>query len=267
MSEAENKEILNAAEGSETPEVVDVKPKKRGRKPNPEKRTGYFYEEQEDAFRQYMESDNKRFRDKIFRTKLYPAFTKMIESIIRRYGLFTPSEDFSDTFHDTMSFLVTKLDKFDPSKGYKAYSYFGTICKRYLLLKRTNDMKMRDTTISYDILFGPTGDNRSTFDGSFDSYPFHTELIRRNVRRIQRMINTTGTDALSETEKQVGLALIEIFTNWENLFMLSPDRKFNKTTFMYFVKEYTMLESKDVREAMKRFKDVYFDVKQKLIDE
>ena len=40
-----------------------------------------------------------------------------------------------------MSFLITKVNNFDFTKGYKAYSYCGTVCKRYLLLKRTTDMK------------------------------------------------------------------------------------------------------------------------------
>jgi len=69
----------------------EKKPKKRGRKPNPEKRTGYFYEEEEEAFKQYIQSTDQNFRNKIFKEKLFPAFTKMIESISRRYGLYTPS--------------------------------------------------------------------------------------------------------------------------------------------------------------------------------
>lgn len=65
----------------------------------------------------------------------------MIESIIRRYNLFTPDEDFEETFYDTMSFLITKINNFDSSKNYKAYSYCGTICKNYLILKRTQYSK------------------------------------------------------------------------------------------------------------------------------
>ena len=83
---------------------LDEKPiKKRGRKPKAN-RKGYFYEEEEEAFIKYVTSTDQHERDKVFREKLYPAFTKMIESIIRRYELFTPSEDFTDTFYDTMSF-------------------------------------------------------------------------------------------------------------------------------------------------------------------
>ena len=56
--------------------------------------------------------------------------------------------------------------------------------------------------------------------------------------------------------------------NWEQIFAnLSTDRKFNKTSFLYFVKEYTQLSTKDVRDAMKKYKDIYFCEKQNLIKE
>lgn len=246
--------------------IEENKPKKRGRKPNPNKRNGYFYEEEEKAFKDYVESTNQRFRDRIFREKLYPAFTKMIESIIRRYGLFTPSEDFSDTFNDTLSFLITKVNNFDFSKGYKAYSYCGTVCKRYLLLKRTQDMKKRDTVLSYDLIFS-NGDNRSDYDRENAIAAFNTELINRNIEKIQSILSENN-DNLTDKEKQVGYALLEILLNWEQIFSnLSTDRKFNKTSFLYFVKEYTQLSTKDVRDAMKKYKSIYSIEKQKLINE
>jgi hypothetical protein len=261
-------EIKNETANINEENLTENKPKKRGRKPNPEKRSGYFYEEEEEAFRQYVESTDKRFRDRIFSQKLYPAFTKMIESIIRRYGLFTPSEDFSDTFNDTMSFLITKVNNFDFSKGYKAYSYCGTVCKRYLLLKRTNDMKKRDTVLSYELMFGGNGDDRSDYDKDRALISFNTELINRNIEKIQFILSPENNEKLNEKERQVGYALLEILMNWEQIFSnLSADRKFNKTSFLYFVKEYTQLSTKDVRDAMKKYKTIYFEEKQNLIDE
>ena len=93
--------------------------KKRGRKPNPNKKKDYFSETEEDLFRQYCTSDDEAFRNKVFNETLYPAFTKMVESIIRRYTLFTPGEEFQDTFNDVMSHLISKVEKFDVTKNKK----------------------------------------------------------------------------------------------------------------------------------------------------
>ena len=74
---------------------------KRGRKPK--ERKGYFYEKEEQAIIDYTASDNREEKNKIFNTVLLPALTKMIESIIRRYKLFVPEEEFQQTFNDTIS--------------------------------------------------------------------------------------------------------------------------------------------------------------------
>ena len=86
---------------------------KRGRKPKTE-RKGYFYEKQEEAVMAYIKSNDQEERNRIFKTILYPAFTKMIESIIRRYKLYVPDEEFDQTFKDTISFLLTKITNFHP---------------------------------------------------------------------------------------------------------------------------------------------------------
>ena len=88
-------EILNTetVDTLSTVSEMIATPKKRGRKPNPNKKV-YFGEDEERAFVEYVNSTDQAFRDKIFAEKLYYPFTKMIESIIRRYNLFTPNEDF-----------------------------------------------------------------------------------------------------------------------------------------------------------------------------
>ena len=85
---------------------------KRGRKPK--ERKGYFYEKEENAIVQYINEKNVEEKNRIFNTILYPALTKMIESIIRRYKLFVPDEDFEQNFNDTISYLLTKIDHFKP---------------------------------------------------------------------------------------------------------------------------------------------------------
>ena len=83
---------------------------KRGRKPKEKK--GYFYENEEQAVTDYINSKSLEEKNQIFVSTLYPAFTKMIESIIRRYKLYVPDEEFEQTFNDTISYLLTKITNF-----------------------------------------------------------------------------------------------------------------------------------------------------------
>lgn len=241
----------------------EAKPKKRGRKPSG-KRKGYFYEEEEDAFQRYIESDDMEYRNHIFHTKLYPAFTKMIESIIRRYNLFTPSEDFTETFNDTMSFLITKVNNFDFSKGKKVYSYCGTICKNYLIYKRTQDMKRGNCNISYEDFYNDANpDTRITSDKLYDDKELLNDVIIKDmVDNITDAVQNSGKYGLTENEVKVGYALNELLKYWNVLLKETKTRKYNKTSVLYFIKEYTMLSTKEVRDAMKKYKNIYFAIKE-----
>ena len=91
------------------------------------KKTGYFYEEEEQAVLDYLNTDSADEKNRIFTEKLQRPFTKMIESIIRRYKLYNPDETFEETFDKTMSFLVTKFDKYNPNSGWKAYVFLNWV--------------------------------------------------------------------------------------------------------------------------------------------
>lgn len=74
----------------------------------------YFRDNEEMAIMQYINETNEANKNKIFNKILYPALTTMIESIIRRYKLFVPDEEFDINFNDTISYLLTKINHFRP---------------------------------------------------------------------------------------------------------------------------------------------------------
>ena len=262
-------EILNTetVDTLSTVSEIIATPKKRGRKPNPNKKV-YFGEDEERAFVEYVNSTDQAFRDKIFAEKLYYPFTKMIESIIRRYNLFTPDEDFEETFFDTMSFLITKINNFDTTKNKKAYSYCGTICKNYLILKRTQYSKKIQRQVSYDLLY-PNGDNDNRTDITQEKrlMQFNTELINNTISQLQETLLPEKQHLLTENEINIGNALLEMMLNWEEIFKYLGSKKFNKSCVLQFIRDYTNLPTKDIREGMKVFKNLYIFTKEKLINE
>lgn len=247
-------------------EIINT-PKKRGRKPNPNKKV-YFGEDEERAFVEYVNSTDQAFRDKIFAEKLYYPFTKMIESIIRRYNLFTPDEDFEETFFDVISFLITKINNFDTTKNKKAYSYCGTICKNYLILKRTQYSKKIQRQVSYDLLYpNSDNDNRTDINQEKQLMQFNTELINNTISQLQETLLPEKQHLLTENEINIGNALLEMMLNWEEIFKYLGSKKFNKSCVLQFIRDYTNLPTKDIREGMKVFKNLYIFTKEKLINE
>jgi hypothetical protein len=246
--------------------------KKRGRKPNPNKKNYYFGQNEEQSVVDYILTDDEREKNRIFNVTLKPAFTKMIESIIRRYSLYPPDEEFDETFDDTMSFLMTKLSCFDPSTNYKAYSYCGTICKNYLIYKINQFAKNQKRNESYDnpndSNQGSIDDNiRFSYDESDPRKTFLSELTGNTVENIRLILNDKDRLRLSDNEIKVGMTLINLMTNWDDIFAQMGSNKFNKSSILLFLKETTMLNTKEIRDALKVYKKRYYEVKWKLINE
>ena len=93
------------------------------------------------------------------------------------------------------------------------------------------------------------------------------ELIDKTISEIQIMLSVENIDRLNENEQKIGYALLEMLMNWEEIFKRLENKKFNKTSVLFFLKEYTMLSSKDIREGMRKYKNLYFFTKEKLINE
>jgi len=252
-------------------EEVIVK-KKRGRKPNPNKKNYYFGQEEEQAVVDYLSTDDEVEKNNIFNTKLKFPFTKMIESIIRRYNLYPPDEEFNETFDDTMSFLMMKLSCFDPTTNYKAYSYCGTICKNYLIYKINQFAKNQKRNEHYD---NPSSEMQNALDNNLNfSYnsedpnkAFLAELTGNTVKNIKRILNDKEELKLNENEIKVGECLLNLMTNWDEIFAQMGSNKFNKSSVLLFLKENTNMNTKEIRDSIRIYKRTYYETKLKIINE
>lgn len=239
---------------------------KRGRKPSKEKKGYYFVEEQEQAVVQYLKTTDENERNRIYNEILHPALCKMVESIINRYKLYVPDENFKETFDDTISFLMTKISLFNPDSGYKAYSYCGTICKNYLILKVKNFNKNIKRVEPYDNVQTELNDNiRLSYQDNTNKNTFLTALISATTKNIENVLSTNKK--LIPNEIKIGKALLELLNNWEEILDNMGSNKFNKSSILLYLKETTMLNTKEIRDAMKKYKLLYFNTKENIINE
>jgi hypothetical protein len=104
----------------------------------------YFTQETEDAIVAYNTSTDFEEKSKIYETKIHYAFFKLTQNIIHTFKFYyTEVDNIEDLQHEVITFLLSKIHKFDPSRGAKAYSYFGTIVKRWLILYNETNYKKR----------------------------------------------------------------------------------------------------------------------------
>ena len=227
-------------------------PKKRGRK-----RTNnlYFGPEQEEAVVKFLTCESYDERNKIYNEYLKAPINKMVESIIRRYKLYRKEYEYEDVHSDTLSFLITKMHNFKPDKNKKAYSYFGTICKHYLLGQLIKDDKKLKSDVSYEDVYR-TVETMEEFTYTIDDDKIQLDTF---IDEISASIKgEMKYNKLSEIELKVGLALTTILDNWETIFeQIESGNKYNKNLILSYIREISDLSTKDIRVGMRRFKKIY----------
>jgi hypothetical protein len=238
---------------------TNVELKKKGRKP---KQANYFDVREEQAVVRFLQAETFDEKNKIYNEFLRKPLDKMISSIIRRYKLYRKDMDFYEIHIDTHSFLMTKIDKFKPAKEKKAYSYFGTICKNYLMGQIIKDQKDMNRKISYEDISSNL-ENNTNFSYSIDREVFDSELVIKNfLNEIDEFISQEG---LSENEIKLGQALYDLFENYDNIFIGTDNNKFNKNIILLSLREMTNLSTKEIRSSMKKYKVIYYNLIQKMI--
>jgi len=236
---------------------VDLK--KKGRKP---KQANYFDVQEELAVVRYLQSETFEEKNKIYNEFLRKPLDKMISSIIRRYKLYRKDMDFYEIHIDTHSFLMTKIDKFKPSKEKKAYSYFGTICKNYLMGQIIKDQKETNRKISYEDI-STSLENDPEYSYSIDSEILNSEqIIKKFLDELNKFIENGN---LTDNEIKLGHALYEIFENYDNIFIGSDNNKFNKNIILLSLRDMTNLSTKEIRSSMKKYRTIYFDLIEKMV--
>jgi hypothetical protein len=233
--------------------------KKKGRKP---KQKNYFDVEEEIAVVNFLNADTAEERNKIYNDFLKHPLDKMISSIIRRYKLYRKDMDFEELHIDTHSFLMTKIEKFKPSKEKKAYSYFGTICKNYLMGQIIKDQKEVNRKISYEDISSDL-ENNTNLSYSIDSYSLDSQtIIAYFLKELEKVLKEKN---LSENELKLGQALYDLFDNYETIFVGTSNNKFNKNVILLSLREMTNLSTKEIRLCIKRYKNIYINMLDKMI--
>ena len=232
----------------------DVTSKKRGRKSVKE---NYFDVREETAVKKFLLAETVEEKNKIYNEFLRAPLDKMISSIIRRYKLYRKDMDFIEIHTDTHSFLMTKVDKFKPSKNKKAYSYFGTICKNYLMGQIIKDQKETNRKVSYE-------DISSSLEERADLiYRIDDDVIDTNIvltKYLEELRIFVDSENLSDNEKKLGIALIDLFNNYETIFTGEENNKFNKNIILLSLREMTNLSTKEIRGSIKKFKKLYSSI-------
>lgn len=105
----------------------------------------YFTKDHEQAIIDYVNTQDKIERTHLYINFIEPAFNEMVDKIVFTYK-FTTLPNIDSLRQECKIWLITILDKFDPSSGSKAFSYFSVITKNWFIhkVKKTSEQTKRE---------------------------------------------------------------------------------------------------------------------------
>lgn len=240
-------------------EEVEVTLTKDGkvRKRRPKKSTDYFTLDTQQAILDYRLETSQAKRNKIFNEKIYYAFYKLAENIIHTFRFYyTEVDNINELKHEVIAFLLEKLHLYDDSKG-KAYSYFGTIAKRYLIVYNNNNYKRlkgkapvsdvdEDKTITNELLINQKDDLEDT------------NFIDLFIKEIDDQLLLIFP---KQQEARVADAILELFKRRESLDI------FNKKALFIYIKEITDAPTPVITKVIKVMKEIYKEMLNQYLEE
>jgi hypothetical protein len=194
----------------------------------------YFTQETEDAIVAYNTSTDFAEKSKIYDEKIHYAFFKLTQNIIHTFKFYyTEVENIEDLQHEVIIFLLSKIHRFDPSNGAKAYSYFGTIVKRWLITyndvnykKRVNSTPVstieEDGSHSYTVEENNSSSDRLSHN---DKISLFTDLY------VEYCTNNIYTLFPKEIDAKIADAVLELFRKRDHLVI------FNKKALYIYIRE------------------------------
>jgi hypothetical protein len=207
----------------------------------------YFTQDAEDAIVLYNNTTDFELKSRIYQDRIHYAFFKLTENIIHTFKFYyTEVDNIEDLQHEVITFLLSKIHLFNPAKGAKAFSYFGTIAKRYLILSNQKNYKKRIDTIGLDAIEEDEEHSYSIDDSSHDErlsmfIDIYTEYVTKHIYTLFP----------KEYDARIADAILELFRKRENLDI------FNKKALYIYIREIIDVKTPKITKIANQLYDIF----------
>ena len=206
----------------------------------------YFNQETEDSIVEYQISTDPVRRNYLFNTYIQHSLFKLAENIINTFKFYyTEGINLNDLIHEVNVFLLDKFHRYDQTQG-AAYSYFGTIAKRYLIQYNNNNYKKlklkaqldevdEDKKVYSDIMHSNDDIELYEFVESFTNY------VEINMSSL----------FIIDKDREIVVAILNIFKQRESLDIL------NKQHLYLILRDITQQTTPNITRVINVFKTVF----------
>tara|TARA_A100001011_G_C14307693_1_gene843974 strand:+ start:1754 stop:2494 length:741 start_codon:yes stop_codon:yes gene_type:complete len=219
------------------------------------KKSQYFGKDAHLAIVEYQNAADRKERSKIYDDKIKKSFDKLAENLIFIHGFSSDKEHFRILKSDCVSFLYEILEKFDPARGSKAFSYFNVCAKNFLIIQSKKRTKNKIRHVSIDDEYGLSSNEKKIIEHSQvlksqeDIAIYHEDkkLLLELLQEIMKKISNPN-------EIQCLNAIITLFKKIDDLDFL------NKRAIFVYLRELSGLNAKQLSVAMSSIRKHYKDL-------
>ena len=209
------------------------------RKTKKKRKNYYFTQEHENAIIKYSNTNCIRERTDLYVNWIQPAFNEMVDKI--------------DSLRDECKiWLMTILEKYDPSKGSKAFSYFSVITKNWFIHKVKRQQKRNRREVDYENVSKKFEEEYLSSDESYLTHREEQEFWNSFYLELK----SWDQSQMKENDLRVYKAIIILFESKDDIDI------FNKKAIYLYLREITGLNTKQIVNSLKKFRKKYFNFKQ-----
>ena len=222
-----------------------MEPIKKKRRP---KSKNYFTQDTENAIVRYNNETDPEIRSKIYESEIHYAFFKLTQNIIHTFKFYyTEVDQIEHLQHEIITYLLSKIHLFDPSRGAKAYSYFGTIVKRWLILYNTKNYQKKIKKIPAEEL---------SKEGSDHVYSMGDDAVKSDLDKYIDIFVAHTTKNIYElfpkkNDAQIADAILELFRKREEIDV------FNKKALYIYIREMVDVKTPKITKIANQLYEIF----------
>jgi hypothetical protein len=227
-------------------ETIALNKRGKPRKRKPKEPRIYFTEDTENAIVEYLALTDQLQRNKLYNERIQYAFYKLAENIIHTFKFYyTDSDTIEELKHEVVTFLLEKLHLYNQDKG-KAYSYFGTIAKRYLIVYNEKNYKKLQEYTELDEI---NDESNVLYEDSTNANPDleYNDFIDQYVQYVDKHLFELFP---KKQDHKTADAILELFRKRESLEI------FNKKALYIYIREITDAATPQITKVTKKLNNL-----------
>jgi hypothetical protein len=260
--------------GSESRKVRKKSVKEKGEKKDDQ----YFNKDTQQKLEDYKTATSDEERGKIYLNDILPAFEMLVDKLVSVYSFKSFDGDIETMKRDCVFFLWETIQKWDGSKGKKAFSYFNVVAKNWLIARsRKNYLQFKRTVVIDDGNMNYTPNtqpkeernqqkkypriNLSTYMIDESNNPEEQMIADERMQRVHDIIDHLCGVITDIREKKCVEAIRMLFQNIDNLEFL------NKRALLVYLREISGLNNAELSSALSSIRKTFRQINKDIDDD